>query len=419
MDTLDDPSAVTAAPPFDATDPAFVHDPYPFYARLRTSSPVCRVAAPYKAWWVFSHALVKEACARPDLFLKPGGARAPEGRPADVNRCMPDGLFFMNPPRHTEVRALLEPVMQKASADVGRRAAQLARRAVEDALRTAEPLEIRKQFAAKVAGEVFMEIFDLPSGLDRVVADRWIRSALDAHDKTLPAELRGQGFGASMALRAYLLARGEEVAASLRSGVASRPDSIMADMQRLTACPVGKRQLHPYESMNSAVHFALGGYLSTEFLIASGVYNLLRHPEQWAALRGDKRLLDKAVQEMLRFDAPFQVAERWVDREVELGRTTIPKDSMVTLVYGSANRDEVVYTDPDRFDITREQPPHNLGFGDGIHVCIGRDMATAVAKAALEALIDLAPGMTLADDRITWARDPYFRTPVEVLVALR
>ncbi|HRO59501.1 MAG TPA: cytochrome P450 [Burkholderiaceae bacterium] len=406
---------------FEPTDPQFLADPYPFYAAFRERHPVCRIEAPYDAWWVFSHKLVTEVCERRNEFLKPGQEAKLQPRPVGVvNSQLDDGLFYMNPERHTCVRKMLDPIFESAIHDARNKARALAGRLLE-AERVKGQMDMVGGFASKLASAVYMDVMGIPpEGTEassqeiddeRKTVDRWIRTTLHANDKALPKEQRAPGATTRMALYTYLHALGKEAG---QSGPSERP-KLLAAIQQRTGCPASALRLSPEEAANTAVHFALGGYLSTEFLIASGIYNLLRHPDQWQLLCRERHRIDEAVHEMLRFDAPFQIADRWVGKDTELNGQTIPGGSLVAVVYGSANRDPEKFPDPDRFDIARSNMADNLGFGHGIHYCIGDQLAKWVAGAAIEALIEHYPMARIAEQP-SWARDPYFRSLPKLLV---
>lgn len=407
--------------------PGFHDDPYASYAALRRDSPIARVEAPYHAYWVLSAALVREICARQDVFLKPGGDRALKHGPLVSTTSLPDGLFFMDPPRHKQVRALMDDVFGTAIQGAAERAA-LRARVLVDAAAASGQLDVVNGLAKPLAMQVFMEVMGIPQepfpddgrpgrGDDRLV-DGLVGAALAARDPALPAMQRAAGAVATLALRTYLHARRAETALRQDS-----PGTILALMNPHVACPAADK-LDADEAMNTAAHFALGGYLSTQFLIGSGVYNLLRTPGQWAELRQAPQLLPGAVNEMLRYDAPFQMAERWVETETQLGGARIPPQSLVVVVYGSANRDAGAYAafadfgDPERFEIRRPADVPNFGFGDGIHRCIGEPLARAVTAAAVQALLERCPAARIAEVG-HWSRDPFFRSLSRLLLFLR
>jgi cytochrome P450 len=281
------------------------------------------------------------------------------------------------------------------------------------------------EFAGKLASQVFFQLMGVPQDAWDLV-DNWVRTALDGHRATMLPQLRAKGGTTTFAMRAYFRA--------LQDGASkTAPNSILAGMQAATGCPASHVKMDPDEAMNTAVHMALGGYLSTEFLIGTGVYNLLRHPDQWQQLLHNRSLMPRAIDEMLRYDAPFQLADRWVnDRNekgdaieaIELGGEKLKSGTVIAVVYGSANRDETVFDKPEEFNITRnlrkgaEDPTPNLGFGDGVHRCIGESLARPVTAAAIGALLDLAPTARIGEVG-PWAADPYFRSLTRLQLLLR
>lgn len=413
---------------FDPTSPVFNADPYAAYAAFRRQAPVAHIGRPYDAHWVFSRELVKQVCDPKNkmLFLKPGKNRASEGkRPFSISAQFGDGLFYMDPDRHTQVREMMDGVFAAALANAEAVAAALADKLAAKAADEGR-LEVIGGFAGLLAAQVFFQIMGVPpgdeKGTEHRVVDSWIRSALASHDKTVNPLVRAAGGTAAMAMRTYFLALGREAAAADKAAAeekiaSTRETSIIAGMRRLTGTPAG--QLSEDESTNTAVNMALGGYLSTEFLIGTGVYNLLRHPEQWQLLRDGKATLDQAINEMLRFDAPFQMADRWVERDTMLGGVKLPGGKMFTVVYGSANRDLPADQMPDRFDIQRKQTERDhFGFGDGIHYCIGAPLARIVTKAALQALLKHGPDARIGEVG-HWSADPYFRSLSKLMLFLR
>jgi len=400
---------------FDPSSPRFNDDPYAYYAAFRRQDPVAMIGKPYAMRWVFSRKLVEEVCANSKVFLKPGKNRSRDGqRPFSLMAEFGDGLFFMDPTRHTEVRKVMESVFDKAIKRAPAKAHEVA-----DALlakgRAAGQIDIIAGYAGPLASEVFFDVMGIGMGLESFVVDQWIRAAMRSHDKSLRDDQRLPGGTATMALRSYLQGLGREVARGAGAAASSDLHTMMAGIQ----AAVASNDLGSDEATNTALNMALGGYLSTEFLIGSGIYNLLRDPSQWQALRDGEATVEQAVDEMLRFDAPFQMADRYVEQDTPLGKSVLEGGKVFTVVYGSANRDLPDGEEPDRFDIRRDNRKRkNFGFGDGIHYCIGAPLAWTVTKVAVSTLMREFPHARIGAVG-PWGSDPYFRTLSSLQLLLR
>ncbi|MDT7651232.1 MAG: hypothetical protein QOI36_2638 [Pseudonocardiales bacterium] len=149
----------------------------------------------------------------------------------------------------------------------------------------------------------------------------------------------------------------------------------------------------------------MAGVESTSALLSTAFRELALNPDQRAALLADPSQISAAVEEALRFDAPLQVAGRTTTRDVELHGVTIPAEQRVFLIYGSANRDERQYEDPDRFDISRRQKRH-MSFSEGLHGCLGAPLARLEARVALEVALP-----RLGDYVISGPMQQYRSTP--------
>jgi cytochrome P450 len=139
------------------------------------------------------------------------------------------------------------------------------------------------------------------------------------------------------------------------------------------------------------------GHETTTNSIANATLALLRHPDQLALLREQPELIGTAVEELLRFDGPIKVLNRWVVAGTEIRGRTISPGERVHLVLASANRDPERFTDPDRLDLTRSPNPH-IAFGKGIHACIGAQLARMETRIALGRIVARLPGLRLAGE---------------------
>ena len=137
-----------------------------------------------------------------------------------------------------------------------------------------------------------------------------------------------------------------------------------------------------------ASQLIVAGAESTASMLGSMIDRLVDHPEQMAQVRADRSLIPAAIEETLRAESAIKSAYRFTTRDVEVGGNTIPKDSVVLLLLGSANRDEEIYPQADEFDITRQDPPTHLTFGFGIHLCAGASLARSEGRIAIGTLLD-------------------------------
>lgn len=129
-------------------------------------------------------------------------------------------------------------------------------------------------------------------------------------------------------------------------------------------------RLTEQEMISTCVLLLNAGHEATVNATVNGWYALFRNPAQLAALRADHSLIPSAVEELMRYDTPLQLFERWVLDEIEIAGTTIPRGAEIAMLFGSANHDPEVFRDPGRLDLTRRDNPH-ISFSAGIHYCIG------------------------------------------------
>jgi cytochrome P450 len=155
------------------------------------------------------------------------------------------------------------------------------------------------------------------------------------------------------------------------------------------------------EVVATCVLLLFGGHETTTNLIGNGMLALLRNPDQMAALQGDLSLAADAVEETLRYDGPAKVSVRTVHDDLEVHGHQLRAGDRLFLVPAAANRDPRQYPDPDRFDIRREDKVH-IGFGIGIHFCLGASLARLEGELALRALVERFPAARLATEDLAW-----------------
>ena len=152
------------------------------------------------------------------------------------------------------------------------------------------------------------------------------------------------------------------------------------------------------------------GNVTTTHLVANATRALVEHPAELAKVTGAPSLIPSLVEEALRYDAPVQLLLRTASRDVELAGVTIPAGSIVAPLFASANRDERVFAEPDRFDVTRG-PRDHVAFGHGIHFCLGAALARLEARVAFETLLPRVRNPVLAEEQLTWVDSLIMRGP--------
>jgi cytochrome P450 len=350
-------------PPFDPFEPAVKRDPYPFYAALRRDAPVYEIAAK-RMWAVSRHADVSFALKRPDLFSSSINADRAEIPARET-------LLGSDPPDHTALRKRVE------RAFTPRRI-----RALEPRLGTLAR-ELVASFAARGSCDA---IADLASPLPVIVIAELMGVDPTRHEefKLWADAIIARGTGRSSSLdRATLDARAAELKAYLAQVIEARRGAAGDDLVSALVSDDGDEPpLSPAQALNFAVLLLLGGSETTTHLIGNALRALLADAQALARVRGDGALVANAVDEALRFDAPVQSVFRRTTADVELGGQRLPAGATVILLLGSANRDEAVFDQPDRFRIDRPDLKH-LAFG------LGPTLARLEARAALAALLAL------------------------------
>jgi cytochrome P450 len=371
-----------AAAPFNPMDPAFFQNPYPKYAYMREHAPVVPVGPDL---WFFLHADCKAILDQTETFLK-----HPPG-PQTLT-----GIFMSDPPRHTRLRELIGPALCTAIQG----APALIEQRVTGTIGTVAPtghMEAVGDYAGPVASGVLYDIVGIPDA-DRPKVWAWELAILRARGSTQPA-IKLQSDTATAALQFYLEGRVHEYQ---RTGAGS---GLLGLLCRQIGLGLVVEDVYL-----SCADFIAAGHLSNTWLIASAILALLQRPDQLCALRLAPAKIDQAVVELLRYEPPFQLVARYAAYATQIGATEIAAGQRVVGVVGSANRDATVFAgDPEILDMDRADAGEQLGFGDGIHQCIGAPLARMVVPAALLALVQRLPGLAL-DGLPQWqTADPTLR----------
>ena len=190
-------------------------------------------------------------------------------------------------------------------------------------------------------------------------------------------------------------------------------EDLVTDMVQLQAR--GEAKVSDDEVCLNLQALLVGGNLTTTDLIGNGIWLLLTHPEQAAALRADPGLAAQAVEEVLRYEAPVQVTSRIVEADRTVAGCPMQKSQPVFMSLAAANRDPEVFSAPQDFDITQKRASH-IAFGGGPHICIGAPLARIEARHVYLKLLEKYPGLSLPEQDLVWRTLPFFRGLEKLIV---
>ncbi|MCX5389228.1 cytochrome P450 [Streptomyces sp. NBC_00094] len=366
-------------------------DPYPVYRRYRETDPVHAVRNPDggagpTTWYLFGHVEVTQVLTgRSFGRASPLTARTtpvPDGY-VTLRRVVENWLVFLDPPRHTRLRARVTPPLGAAAV------AALRPRVREIAEELVAPLARRPVVE-------FVEGFAAPypllviGGLLGVEAERWpwfraqalaLQQAGGTRGDRTPDALAGAERAA------------EELDGYFHRELAARRTEDRGDLlSALARAGAEDPSLSGTELAATCTHLLTAGHETTTGLLGKAVLALIARPEVRGELRDDPGLLPGAVDEFLRFDPPVQMVTRWAHRDTELAGRTVRRGDRLQLVLGSAHRDPARFPDPDVLDIHRDGGRH-CAFGLGVHYCAGAALARAEAEIGLGVLLDRLPAL--------------------------
>lgn len=367
---------------------AFTDHAYAHYAWLREEAPVHPARISVLRAVLLSRyddcvAMLKDPRFVRNRATATGGRRAPFPMPRSV-ALLAQSMIVEDEPAHRRLRGLVQQAFTpRALARLESRIARLAHELLDVAVKRGT--------------------FDLIEAYALPIPVTVIRELVGVSERDMPrfrTSLRvlTRGFGGWSLLRTFFRDLPEAVrfARELVARKRAEPgDDLLTGL--IQAEEAGDR-LGEDELLSLLFLLILAGYETTVHAIANGVLALLRHPEQWARLRAEPGLVESAVEEVLRYRGPVHATKPGYAREdLELHGVAIPRGTPVIPLVAAANHDPAAFARPERFDVARS-PNRHLGFGHGIHFCLGAPLARMEMRIALAALLERAPGLRLAID---------------------
>ncbi|MFF7133045.1 cytochrome P450 [Streptomyces sp. NPDC008196] len=372
-------------------DPRFLQDPYPTYAAMRSSCPVQPLptgSGGHPGYVVTGYAEAREALGDARLSKDTAAFFAGKKSRRRLHPAVAHTMLATDPPRHTRLRKLVTKAFTNGAVAQLRPFIAQVTEELLDRWPVGERFDFVSALAVPLPVIVICELLGVPAG-DRPAVRRW----------------SGELFAAG---RPDVIDAASHSMADYMTGLvaAKRLDPGDCLLDRLIAARDGAERLSEEELVSLAVLLLVAGHETTTNFLGNAALALLQRPAELDRLRQDPDDVPAVLDELLRFDSPVSTATfRYTTEAVTLGGVDIPAGVPVLVALGAANRDPVRFPSPDLLDLDRDAAAH-LGFGHGIHRCVGAPLAKAEAEIALRAVLTRFPGIRLAvpSDRLQWRR---------------
>lgn len=354
-------------------------DPYPRYATLRSRSPVHHSA--FGFWALSRYDDCQQLLRHPGVGKDFSGALNSLGL-TDEQRSEQDrfrndrsNMLTTDPPDHTRLRGLVTRAFTPRTVET-LRASIVA--LVDDLLDGfgAGEVDVMDALAYPLPVTVIGKMLGVPAE-DRPTLRPLVRSVTAILELVVTPDALAEASAADAKLQEYFAGLVAERRANPRDDLLSK----------LIEAEDRGDQLSEQELISTAILLFAAGFETTTHLIGNGLLALLRHPDQLARLRADRTLVRPAVEELLRYDSPVQIAARTTYERLSIGGHDLPEGSVVLALLGAANRDPARFRDPERFDVGRDEGPP-MSFGGGIHFCLGAALARLEGQIVVDRLLE-------------------------------
>lgn len=415
-------------------------NPYPFYEQLRSQDPVHWDEE--LGFWVLSHYSDIDSLYTDERFSRAQGLMRGFQRLSETEQQIAEPVyhsfsqtvFYADPPYHTHLRGLMNHAFTPRRVE---RLRPYIQKIVNELLEVAQAqaeMDVIRDLAYPLPVMVIAELLGLPAK-DRSRFKKWSDDlfAILGTVRNKPSDLLERA--------AQSLDEMTEYVKDLSHTRREQPeDDLLTALLSVTegeglACPhphgsssrhaigemIGEQKTSSSlteEELVANINILLStGHETTTHLIGNGLLALIQHREQLEKLQAQPALLASAIDEMLRYDNPVQITYRSALEDANIKGKLIRKGDLVNSIIGSANRDPERFTHPNRFDINRSEGRH-LGFGIGIHFCIGAPLVRLEAEIVFETILRRFPKIGLATETLEWQEHPIFRGLKSLLVAL-
>ncbi len=396
---------------FNPLSPESRANPYPGYAQLRQEAPVHELQ-PFGVFAVSRYEDILFALKNPEIYSSAGmrammsGETGMMGSSAGRSRMSTllevDNLIASDPPVHDRLRAVVNRgFTPRRIAELEPSIRKIAEEAIDGVAAKGE-LELVSDLAIPVPVRVIANLLGVPGDRLRDFkrwSDAIITSATGvSQDKNAEVHFQER----------------EEFLAYFAEAISERIQRPTDDLiSTLIRAEGNEGTLSELEVLSFTTLLLVAGNETTTNLIGNTLLALTEHPDQFDKVLADPSLIPNLVEEALRYDSPVQGIFRQAACDTELAGVTIPAGKLVMLLLGSANRDEAWLPDANKFDVTRKLKGH-IGFGFGVHFCLGASLARLEAKIALETLFSRCPNLRRTTTETEWIDSLILRGPKSV-----
>ena len=376
---------------FDPYDPAFDADPFPTYKVLRDQHP-CFWSEEAGMWVLSRYDDILGALSNWRVFSSAQGNLIDEfpGRAGST-------LGSSDPPRHDRLRALIQSAMTKRALDHILEPARAACQAHLAEIRDQPVFDFVNDYGSKVTVDLLFHLFNLPrEGAEQVRDNAVLMVQTDAKTRQKSAE--------HLAAFHWMADYAERL-------VQERKQNPGEDLlSNFITAEIDGEKLLDKEVQLTVTTLIMAGIESLSGFLGMFAYNLANFGDARRAVSVDPALIPDAMEESLRFNTSAQRFKRYLKQDFELHGQTMKAGDFVMLCYGSANRDERMFADPDTYDITR-RPRRHLGFGGGVHSCLGAMLARVATEVVFDEFLKAVPDFTRVDETLPWVPSSNFRSP--------
>ncbi|WP_231639698.1 cytochrome P450 [Mycobacterium sp. Marseille-P9652] len=358
----------------------YAGDPYPAYRELRATSPVCWNDVT-NFWALLKYEDIRFVSSNPALFTSTKGITIPD--PDQPNPVQEGNLIFTDPPRHRQLRKLINSGFTRRRVAVLEPKIREIVRGLLDGVEPGSVHEFAEEFAAPLPTRMIAELIGAPP-------DDWeqFRAWSDAATGSADPEIELDPLVAMGQLYEYF----QKLIGARRAEPRDDMLSVLAGAE------IDGHRLTDEDLLNFAFLLLVAGNETTRNLIALGTLALIAHPDQCRLLTSDPALIPSAVEEMLRWNSPVVHMARTATADVEIRGQRIAEGDTVVMLYGSANRDEDIFgPDSEQFKVTRHPNPH-IAFGCGEHSCVGAQLARLEASVMFDELLRRFPTLELVGE---------------------